>query len=341
MRRLENYQPHWIREDFIDFIADKINPLWSYRKVKAQVLSIEQVGQDFYQLQLRPNQNFDYQGFQLGQNILVTVVIAGVRYQRSYSILNINSAGHILLAVKRQGLVSTALTVLHVNSYIEISQPQGDFTLQPSVEKLLLVASGSGITAIYALLQQALSHTELMKIDLIYFSRDLAYVTALNQLSEQHSHFHVFVIDTMAEHQHLDLSLLEYLVPDFKSRPCYACGAHAMMHAITDIYAQIGCQEQLKQEYFQPVRAQNSSIQQVKFIRAQQSFEAHGSLLESAELVGLRPAHGCRMGICNSCSCTKVSGTTQNLLTGEIDQQSNSKIKLCISQALSPVEINL
>src|SRR5690554_1557936 len=56
---------------------------------------------------------------------------------------------------------------------------------------------------------------------------------------------------------------------------------------------------------------------------------------------GLSPAHGCRMGICNTCSCTKVSGSVLNLLTGEIDHNHNTQIKLCVTQAISPVVINL
>ena len=68
---------------------------------------------------------------------------------------------------------------------------------------------------------------------------------------------------------------------------------------------------------------------------------AETNLLSSAEQAGLRPQHGCRMGVCNKCSCTKVSGVTQNLLTGEIEDQPNRPIKLCVSQALSPVTIDL
>jgi len=32
-----NYQPQWIREDFVDFILEKVNPMWTWKKVKAQV----------------------------------------------------------------------------------------------------------------------------------------------------------------------------------------------------------------------------------------------------------------------------------------------------------------
>ena len=29
------YQPEWVREDFVDFIVEKINPVWAWKKVKA------------------------------------------------------------------------------------------------------------------------------------------------------------------------------------------------------------------------------------------------------------------------------------------------------------------
>ncbi len=64
---------------------------------------------------------------------------------------------------------------------------------------------------------------------------------------------------------------------------------------------------------------------------AQQDFLAEGNLLESAEKAGLKPAHGCRMGICDTCSCTKLQGSVKNLLTGEIDHANNTQIKLCVS----------
>ena len=113
------------------------------------------------------------------------------------------------------------------------------------------------------------------------------------------------------------------------------------MVAVNDLYQTLGIAQHLKQEFFQHISDENASQQQVYFQRSQQNFDASSNLLESAEQAGLRPAHGCRMGICNSCSCTKVSGSVKNLLTGEINHADQTQIKLCISQAVSPVVINL
>ena len=340
MSHVMQYQPQWVREDFVDFIVEKINPVWAWKKVKARIVHVHMLSQDFYQIQLQPNRNFAASTFAAGQSVLVTVVIAGVRQQRSYSIVKITDMGDIVIAVKRQGKVSNAVTCLAVGSVIEISQVQGDFILSSSEQPILLLASGSGITAIYALLQQALKQ-KVSQIDLIYFSRDQAFHDELQQCAVQYPQFNYHAFHTLQHKQHLTQELIQALVPDLQQRQSYACGAQGMMQSVNQIYQGLGLTAQLKQEYFQVVVDETAPVQPVVFLRAQQRFEAKTNLLESAEQAGLRPTHGCRMGICNSCTCTKLSGSTKNLITGEIDHASNTQIKLCISQAISPVVINL
>ena len=118
MSHVMQYQPQWIREDFVDFIAEKINPVWAWKKVKASIVDVHMLSSDFYQIELQPNHNFRADAFRAGQSILVTVVIAGVREQRSYSIVKIAANGHVVIAVKRQGKVSNALTRLTAGSVV-------------------------------------------------------------------------------------------------------------------------------------------------------------------------------------------------------------------------------
>lgn len=337
----DQYQVQWIREDFVDFMIEKINPVWAWKKVKALVIKIRALGPDFYQIQLRPNRHFKQQQFLAGQSILVTLVIAGIRQQRSYSIVKLLPNGDIVLAVKQQGLVSFAFTQSELGSIVELSQSQGDFVLDYDDESpLLLVASGSGITAIYSLLQEALKNIK-RSVELIYFSRDEAFHADLQQLDQQNSHFKYHFIHTTQQKKYLSVELLNSLVPDFQQRQTYACGASAMMQSINQIFQKLNISDRLKQEYFQIVVDEILDAQPITFLRSQQKFEAKTNLLESAEQAGLKPTNGCRMGICNTCACTKVSGVTKNILTGEVDHGSNTQIKLCVSQALSPVTINL
>ena len=339
------YQPEWVREDFVDFIAEKINPIWAWKKVKASVVKTRALSSDFYQIQLRPNRNFNHQQFKAGQSILVTVDVEGVRQQRSYSIVKLLSNGDIIIAVKQQGKVSNVITQMAFGRIVELSQTQGEFVLANAKEPMLLIASGSGITAIYALLQQALADGSLSQssqnIDLIYFTRDDAFHTDIELLAQQYPQFQYHHINTTQQKQHLTTELLAQLVPDFQQRQSYACGASSMMQSLNQLYTDLDITAKLKQEYFQVVVDESLEAQPVTFLRSQQEFEAKTNLLESAEQAGLRPTHGCRMGMCNTCTCTKVSGSTKNVLTGEINHDANTQIKLCISQAISPVVINL
>ena len=76
----------------------------------------------------------------------MTVLIGGVRWQRSYSIVEIIENGNLVIAVKQQGKVSNALTQQPVKSVVEISQTQGEFVLKTQPHSALMIASGSGVT---------------------------------------------------------------------------------------------------------------------------------------------------------------------------------------------------
>lgn len=340
MSQLNVYQPHWVREDFIDFIGEKFDPMWAIKKVKAKIVAKQNLSQDFVQIELRPNHNFNAKAYQAGQSVTVSVRMHGVFEQRNYSIVQILENGDLILAVKQQGKVSFGFSQLSLGSIVEISQPQGSFVLKDVVNPVVLLASGSGITSIYALLKQALK-LQASKIDLVYFTRDDAYHAEFKSLALTYPHFNYHHINTLEQKQHLDEALLTRLVPHYQLSDTYACGASGMMLAVKSLYEQLKISDRLRTEYFQLNVDETVAAQPIKFLRSQQDFQATKNLLSSAEQAGLKPRHGCRMGICNTCSCTKVSGSVKNLLTGEIDHRNNSQIKLCISQAVSPVEINL
>ncbi|WHR59304.1 ferredoxin reductase [Acinetobacter haemolyticus] len=335
------YQPHWVREDFVDFVLQKIKPTFAWKRILAEVTAVRSLSTDMVLLTLKPNHNFDLSQVSAGQSILITLMIQGIYHQRSYSIIDITPQGEIRLGIKVQGLVSSAAQLLHVGDCIEISQAQGDFVLHQGQQPALLIASGSGITAIYSLLQQAITQN-LKEIHVVYFNRAEVFHQEIVDLGKQYPQLKYHFFNTSVAKQHLDTALLEQLVPNFKEIQAYACGHHSMMRQAQEIYMQHGAAENFHQEFFQPVQLEQSNeAQQITFRRAQQNFIATTNLLSSAEQAGLRPQHGCRMGVCNRCSCTKVSGVTKNVITGEIDDQPNRAIKLCVSQALSPVTIDL
>lgn len=200
---MPTYQPHWVREDFIDFIGEKIHPTWAFKKVKAAIMGIQAISPDFFKIHLRPNHNFKARSFQAGQHIAVTIRLDGVRHQRYYSVVTVLKNGDLIIAVKQQGKVSRALSQMQIGAVIEISQPQGDFILQNSSQPTLFLASGSGITAIYSLLQKAVIQS-LEQIDLIYFTRDDAFHAELKTLALMHPNLKYHHFNTREQQQHLN-----------------------------------------------------------------------------------------------------------------------------------------
>ncbi|MEG2806141.1 iron-sulfur cluster-binding domain-containing protein, partial [Stenotrophomonas sp.] len=65
------------------------------------------------------------------------------------------------------------------------------------------------------------------------------------------------------------------------------------------------------------------------------------ALLQALEAEGLRPASGCRMGICNTCVCGKAAGVTRHTLTGEYADEPATQVKLCVNSASTDLILEL
>lgn len=65
------------------------------------------------------------------------------------------------------------------------------------------------------------------------------------------------------------------------------------------------------------------------------------TLLEEIEKTGMKPKAGCRRGICHTCKVSKKQGRIQNTDTGEISDDGEEIIRICISQPVSDVKLNL
>ena len=89
----------------------------------------------------------------------------------------------------------------------------------------------------------------------------------------------------------------------------------------------------------QPTAA-NSQPVRLALGRQQHDLGGQGSILQRAEQSGLVLRYGCRRGVCMQCLCDKSSGVVRNLLTGELSDAGVGRIQLCISEAVSPVELS-
>jgi ferredoxin len=65
------------------------------------------------------------------------------------------------------------------------------------------------------------------------------------------------------------------------------------------------------------------------------------SILAALEAQGITHPSGCRMGLCNTCACAKLSGSTQHLISGEQRHDENPALRLCVSTARSDLVLDI
>lgn len=133
--------------------------------------------------------------FKPGQHVPVRAMIGGEEVRRTYSICSGPGDPHLRIAIKRlpNGRFSTwAHDTLAAGMSLEVMPPQGRFVLQPGDGMpchLLAIASGAGITPIFAMLTYALTYEPHTRVTLLYGNRtmeDVIFRAALEDLKDRH-----------------------------------------------------------------------------------------------------------------------------------------------------------
>jgi len=134
-------------------------------------------------------------------------------------------------------------------------------------------------------------------------------------------------------------------VPGYEGCDAWVCGPQPLMDAAKRLYAERGAGTKLRIEQFvlaSPRGDFGDEAGTVQFARSKRRLSGDKrSLLEQAEASGLNPKSGCRMGICQSCKCTKLEGVTRDLRTGELSTDSNVQIQICVSVPVGNVSIDI
>lgn len=341
--------------DWIDFALQHWSPTFSLTRTLARIVGTRHETPDMRTLFLRPNRSF--RGFTPGQHVPVRVVLGGVVHERCYSLTGDPAEPTLAITVKRQprGTVSRWLVdAAAVGDVLEIGPAAGTFVLPDApAAPLLFLAGGSGITPVWSLVREALRRAADADVALLYYARrsaDFAFASELAGLAARHPRLRVHLLpqapdDASAPAGRFSASQLTALVPDYAERDAFLCGPEGLMHAATRHWTDAGLAARLRREEFGPATREDPPgrvAAAVSFRRSGRTVaSALPTLLAIAEEAGLRPATGCRMGICRTCTCTKVSGMVRDRVTGAIDASPGSRIRICVSEPLGPVTLDL
>ncbi len=339
-----------------DFWASRVNRTWSWDRCLARIVSRSEASSDSVSLLLQPNRHFA--GFAPGQHVNIGVEIDGMRCTRSYSLTNAPRAdGRIEITVKtiEGGRLSRYLCdSARPGDVLDLGQAFGDMTLQSRLSgDWLFLAAGSGITPLVAMTRQLAAQGMPVPLTLLYWARtreELCFADELRAMAKAHANFDVRFMLTRQPLQavdevagRIDQVTLDLLVDDLASQQVFACGPGGFVESARGV---LGSQvKSFRSEAFTPpprVVVDTGSVQVTLASSGRTLMVPRGkSLLTVLEAEGLRPASGCRMGICNTCSCGKRSGSTRHLHTGDITDEPVSALKLCVSSAATDLVLDL
>ncbi|MBK9656064.1 MAG: iron-sulfur cluster-binding domain-containing protein [Rhodanobacteraceae bacterium] len=345
----------WLRPlndpDAWEQILGALNPMWSTRDFPARVLAIVEQTADSRTFVLQPGRRWP--GHRAGQHVVVEVEIDGRRLHRSFSLSAAPRADRTLeITVKRQpgARVSGWLhDSLRVGDMLRLSAPGGGFLTPDGDDPVLLLSAGSGITPVMAMLEEmhrrgnrSAAWCSCMPVARRRISSLRAPAAARPRLAELQLQVH-----HSAQAGRFDAGALARWLPHYRDFQARTCGPRALVAEVEQLYRDAGVPQRIRSESYLgrvlPPSAANDLAHRVHCSKTEQVFtaSARSSLLGEAEAAGLRPAHGCRIGICKTCQCSKRSGTVENLRTGEISSEPDELIQLCISVARSPLELVL
>lgn len=331
--------PAALRRLFLDRAAEfwlgRLAPAHSLIERRARVALVLAETRDVKTFVLEPSR---WPGHVAGQYVPVTVEIDGRRHTRCYSITTRTTpagAPRIAIAVARVpgGKVSNFLhDHVHAGAIVTLGDPAGDFVLpDPTPPQIALIAGGSGVTPILALARELRHRNSALDLAIVHAARDdaaAAFATELAALADAPG------ARLVAHRGPLTVDALRAAIPDLARRAIYTCGPAGMM----DVVSEAAAGAPVLRERFVATAPRAAAGPQPKArvyltqARRTVALDGDGTLLEQLERAGERPAHGCRMGICNTCACT-ARGATRDLATGAASGEPDRTIHLCTSVA--------
>lgn len=348
---------------------------WSDDPTGATVVAVDRPVSDVTVITLRLPAGVDRPA--PGAALEIGVVVDGVVHRRHYSPVDsaARSDGLATIAVRRHpgGVVSEHLwSEAAPGMRLLLGKPVGEVTLPDArPTDVLLVSGGSGITPMLSIASTLAGEGHCGegatgRVAWLHYARrveDVPFRDRIRELSR--AGVEVRVVPTVAPDPsdtsghpdpsvtsdpssrdlvgHLTGGHLDEVAPWHSDATVFLCGPDGLADGLSDVLGAERYGDVLRERF----TASNGPVPEgdggtVTHVRS--GVAAHNSgttLLEGAEAAGLSPKHGCRMGICHTCTAVRVSGATRDLRTGEVDTEPGCLVQICVSAPVGDVEIEL
>ncbi|PID68795.1 MAG: flavodoxin reductase [Flavobacteriales bacterium] len=266
-----------------------------------------------------------------GQYITIKKELNGKKLRRAYSISSLPSAKNLRIGVKAvdKGQFSTYATrELKVGDILEVSEPEGRFTLQPNPQNsksYLAFVAGSGITPILSMIKSVLEIEKNSRFVLVFGNRSVSetmFFDEITKLLEAYpkNFFVQFVFSRKAEEEALfgriDTAVINFIwnkkFKDFNFDQIFLCGPEPLINLAKEVLASKGVDPQnVHFELFTSELGEKVNEEmldgktKVTVILDDETttfiMDKEQTILNVALEEGLDPPYSCQGGVCSTC----------------------------------------
>ena len=274
--------------------------------------------------------------FHSGQYLTLKKTINGEEVRRAYSICSSPSDSYLKVAIKavENGTFSTyATTELKEGNFIEISEPEGKFILEPKAHKnYVAFAAGSGITPILSMIKDVLSNETTSTFTLIYGNKtaeDTIFKSELDALKEENSErFNLHYICSREQQEGALFGRIDkahtnfYINNSYKNisfDAAYLCGPEEMINEVSTTLIERGfTKENIHFELF-TVSIDKEAVAEIKegdteIVVLLDDEETTFTMKQTDDILSaslrnnLDAPYSCQGGVCSSCLCKVTEG---------------------------------
>lgn len=354
-------------------VFQMVNPSWRDGYYKARVKSAVKLNATTVQLVLTPQKRWPQHS--AGQHIALTIEVNGKLVTRVFTIASGQKSRQdegtirLVIRVKENGALTPYLSALLSKTAskvsVNISAPRGNFVMPSAayldkletsslvqaapeqIKPVVMIAGGSGITPFIAMLEdiEKETSTELKNrsIHLLYFAKENEHLLTA-ELAEYKRLNMYFTYELLCRKKD---GGVEQFLDSHADAHWMVCGPQSLYDEVANTYANLppANDVSLYSEHFAafPVATAQTSSEKAFF-----SLSHNGSYLSvdnqqtllTQLLHANRPVtYGCGMGICHQCQCVKKRGVVRDTRTGALSDNAEQLIQLCVSQAVTDLEL--
>jgi glycine betaine catabolism B len=306
--------------------------------------------------------------FRPGQYLTITASVAGVEYERCYTISSPPTRSESLeITVKRTpgGPVSTWLhDHLRVGDTLRASGPLGLFSMDNHpANKYLFLSAGSGITPLMSMARTLCDRSVQTDVVLVHNARtpdDIVFRHELESTVARHGITTAIICEDDSPSERwagprgrLTVPMLLSIAPDLLDREVFTCGPPAYMAAVREMLELLGAdptrchEESFTIDSGPPTTLEpDAGVEQhtVEFRRSGRvvTCGSDTSILDAAQNAGLTLPSSCGEGVCGTCKSTLLDGTVDMRHAGGIRPReiADNKILLCSSRPCGDLVID-